>query len=253
MPFLVRWPGVIKPGSSSEALIQNIDYAPTFLEIAGAKIPPTVQGRSLLPVFKDSGKKPADWRDALYYFYSGERTHAVAAHDGVATDRYKLIHFPKTKEWNLIDLEKDPQEMRSFHADPEYAEVLADMKQRYAELRSEYRMSEATLPAHRNDLAWWKKRHQEKLKEVKNGGHELVFLGDSITQGWEGAGKETWAEFYGDRKALNLGYSGDISDTFLTDDGTLPKEIMPDFLHPKQQGYRMWAEAIEPKLKELGL
>jgi arylsulfatase A-like enzyme len=71
MPFLVRWPGVIKPGSVSEALIQNIDYAPTFLEIAGAKIPETVQGSSLLPLLKASGKKTAGWRDALYYYYSG--------------------------------------------------------------------------------------------------------------------------------------------------------------------------------------
>jgi lysophospholipase L1-like esterase len=276
----------------------------------------------------------------------------VAAHDGVATDRYKLMFFPKTREWNLFDLEKDPQEMRSFHDDPAYAEVLADMKKRYAELRAQYRMSEATLPAHRRDQGWWNKRFQQKRQEVKQGGHELVFIGDSITQGWEGAGKETWGEFYADRKALNLGYSGDrtehvlwrlmngelenvdpkayvlmigtnntghrmappentaagiklilellrdrspdskilllsifprdekpdgakrklnddinaliktyadgehihyldVSDTFLTDDGILPKEIMPDFLHPKQQGYRLWAEAIEPKLKEL--
>jgi len=62
MPFLIRWPGVIEPGTRSEALIQNIDYAPTFLEVAGAEIPETIQGRSLLPVLKAAGKAPADWR-----------------------------------------------------------------------------------------------------------------------------------------------------------------------------------------------
>ena len=352
MPFLIRWPGVIKPGSRSDALIQNIDYAPTFLEVAGVDIPETVQGRSLLPVLKASGKAPEDWREGLYYFYSGEATHRVAAHDGVCDPRYKLMYFPDDKTWNLYDLEKDPQEMRSVHDDPAYAKELERMKALYADLRAEYRMNEATLPAHRNDQGWWKQRHENTLKEVKKGGHELVFIGDSITQGWEGAGKETWAEFYADRKPLNLGYSGDrtehvlwrlmhgelegvdpkayvlmigtnntghrmappeetasgiklilellrdrspdakilllsvfprdekpegkkrqvndgindtikayadgehihwldMSDTFLAEDGTLPKEVMPDFLHPKAQGYRMWAEAMEPKLEEL--
>ncbi|MGB0145047.1 MAG: sulfatase/phosphatase domain-containing protein, partial [Akkermansiaceae bacterium] len=79
MPFLIRWPGMIKPGTRSEALIQNIDYAPTFLEVAGLEIPKTVQGRSLLPVLKSAGKAPKDWRKGLYYFYSGEAVHSVAA------------------------------------------------------------------------------------------------------------------------------------------------------------------------------
>ena len=120
MPFLVRWPGVVKPGTRPEALIQNIDYAPTFLDITGTPIPASAkfQGRSILPALKDTSKVPDGWRDAIYYTYYGENTHNVAPHDGVRTAAHKLMYFPATKEWNLIDLVKDPDEMRSFHDDP---------------------------------------------------------------------------------------------------------------------------------------
>jgi N-acetylglucosamine-6-sulfatase len=138
MPFLIRWPGVIKPGTRSNALIQNIDYAPTFLEVAGVQVPDDIQGRSLVPLLKNAGEAPADWRDAVYYFYSGEATHRVAAHDGVRTDRYKLFHLPATDEWQLFDLKKDPQEMCSLHNDPSYSGVFADMQKIYSKLRSKY-------------------------------------------------------------------------------------------------------------------
>jgi N-acetylglucosamine-6-sulfatase len=352
MPFLIRWPGVIEPGTRSEALIQNIDYAPTFLEIAGAEIPETIQGRSLLPVLKSGGKAPEGWRKGLYYFYSGEMTHRVPAHDGVSNGRHKLMYFPDTDSWNLFDLKVDPQELNSLHDDASYAEVLSQMKTLYQDLRDEYRMSSSTLPAHRMASGWWKNRYNKTLEKVAQGGHELVFIGDSITQGWEGAGKEVWGELYGDRKALNLGYSGDrtehvlwrllngelenvdpeayivmigtnntghgltpaqetatgiklivellqdrspeseilllsvfprgqqpdhkmrkineqvneiiqhyaddeqvhwldLTDTFLNDEGVLTKEVMPDALHPKAKGYRIWAEAMEPTLEKL--
>jgi N-acetylglucosamine-6-sulfatase len=140
MPFLVRWPGVVKAGVRSKALIQNIDYAPTFLEVAGVEVPSDIQGRSLLPLLKNAGAAPDDWRKAIYYYYSGEATHRVAAHDGVRSDRYKLFYLPKSDEWQLFDLEKDPQEMRSLHDDSEYAEVLAEMKRIYQNLRTQYKV-----------------------------------------------------------------------------------------------------------------
>ena len=108
------WPGVVKPGTRSQALIQNIDYAPTFLEAAGVEIPADIQGRSLLPVLKNQGIAPAGWRKAIYYFYSGEATHRVAAHNGVRTDRYKLFHLPDTDEWQLFDLETDSGEQNDL-------------------------------------------------------------------------------------------------------------------------------------------
>jgi N-acetylglucosamine-6-sulfatase len=140
MPFLIRWPGVVKPGVRSKALIQNIDYAPTFLEAAGVPIPEDIQGRSLVPLLKNEGKAPEDWRKAIYYFYSGEATHAVPAHDGVRTDRYKLFRLPETDEWQLFDLEKDPQELISLQDHEPSAGVLKEMKALYQELRTHYKI-----------------------------------------------------------------------------------------------------------------
>jgi N-acetylglucosamine-6-sulfatase len=142
MPFIMRWPGVVKPGIRPEALIQNIDYAPTFLEAAGLEIPEDIQGKSLIPILKNGGKSPDDWRDAIYYFYTGEATHHVPAHDGIRTDQHKLFYLPRTKEWQLFDLIKDPQEMTSVHDDPQYAEILSTMKNRYQELRTEFNVPE---------------------------------------------------------------------------------------------------------------
>lgn len=140
MPFLIRWPGVIKPGSRSKTMIQNIDYAPTFLELAGAEIPKAIQGKSLVPVFKKSGEKPAGWRDSIYYAYwENPGIHNVPRHDGVRNQRYKIFYLPQSKEWQLYDLEKDPKEMNSVHDEPDYADVLAEMKELYLEKRKQYK------------------------------------------------------------------------------------------------------------------
>ena len=355
MPFIIRWPGKIKPGSISDALIQNIDYAPTFLEICGAEIPPDIQGRSLVPLLKNSGQAPDDWRTAIYYAYYGERTHNVAAHDGIRTEDFTAFYVPKTEEWQLFDLKKDPTQMTSVHEDPEYADTLANLQQEYTGLKKQYRAHSAVLPQHRNEKKKWAERHREKNELALENSYDLLFIGDSITKGWEGAGKKSWEKYYAHRNALNLGFSGDrtehviwrlnngnlrkqqkakvavvligtnntghhqqdpyetaegvsrilstlrarcpeakvllmgtfprakepthqdrllnvsinrllskmadgervhyldISDQFIAHDGTLPKEIMPDSLHLNTKGYRLWAEAIEPKLKELGL
>ena len=81
---------------------------------------------------------PADWRQSLYYAYYGENTHHVAPHDGVRTARYKLIYLPQSREWQLFDLQTDPQELRSVHDDPASVGILADMKQIYQKLRAQY-------------------------------------------------------------------------------------------------------------------
>ncbi|MBT7215195.1 MAG: sulfatase-like hydrolase/transferase, partial [Verrucomicrobia bacterium] len=210
MPFVVRWPGKIKPGSVSNTIIQNIDYGPTFLELAGAKIPESMQGKSLVPIFKAAGEKPKGWRDSIYYRYSGERTHNVAAHDGVRTADHKIFWVPKTKEYQLFDMKKDPQEMKSVHNDPAYAVVFNEMKQELDSARKKYRVHSAIIGEPRKD-EWWMKRHQSMNKNAKKP-HDLLFIGDSITQGWEGSGKETWEKYYGNRRALNLGISGDRTE-----------------------------------------
>lgn len=213
MPFLIRWPGVIEAGIDSNALIQNIDYGPTFLDVAGAEIPAEMQGRSMVPMLKNQGKPSASWRDAIYYaYYENAAVHNVPVHDGVRTDRYKLMFFPRTREWNLFDLEKDPREMSSIHDDPNYADILAGMQKRYRDLREFYDVNTAVIPATRGDEPRWRERDASMTKQARKGNVDLAFIGDSITQGWEGRGKATWQRYYGDRKAINLGIGGDRTE-----------------------------------------
>lgn len=213
MPFLIRWPGVIHPGTDSTALIQNIDYAPTFLDVAGAEIPAEIQGRSMVPMLRRQGKPSASWRDAIYYaYYENAAVHNVPVHDGVRTERYKLMFFPRGREWNLFDLETDPQEMTSVHADPAYADILSAMQQRYRDLRQFYDVNTAVIPATRGDEERWALRDAAMKAYGKQNGADLAFIGDSITQGWEGRGKQVWEKYYGDRKAINLGIGGDRTE-----------------------------------------
>ncbi|MEM6980206.1 MAG: sulfatase/phosphatase domain-containing protein [Planctomycetota bacterium] len=216
MPFLIRWPGVIEPGTDSRAMIQNIDYAPTFLDLAGASIPDEFQGRSLVPMLENGCQPSKGWRDAIYYaYYENAAVHNVPAHDGVRTDRYKLMHFSRTREWNLYDLKTDPQELSSVHEDPEYDAILEGLMKRYEDLRDHYEVNSAVTPATRGDEPKWAARHKEIQKQASKGGYRLAFLGDSITQGWEGRGAEVWNDFYADRNAINLGISGDRTENVI--------------------------------------
>jgi lysophospholipase L1-like esterase len=216
MPFLIHWPGVVKEGIRSKALIQNIDYAPTFLQMAGVPVPEDIQGRSMLPVLKNQGVAPADWRTGIYYAYYGENTHSVPMHDGVRTERYKIFFLPNSREWQLFDLEKDPKELKSVHADPAYAAILEDMKRRYYDLRRQYDVNNSIIPTQRMVEEWWKKRWLEKLSETSQAKDcRLLFLGDSITQGWENTGKAVWEKLYAPVQALNLGFSGDRTEHLL--------------------------------------
>ncbi len=135
MPFLIRWPGVVTPDSRPQELIQNIDYAPTFLEMTGLDAPDEVQGESLVPVLKGNAK---DWRQSLYYAYYEFGEHAVPPHFGVRTQRHKLIHFPRSNEWNLFDLKTDPNEMKSVHDDPLYQPIRETLTAEYQRLRELY-------------------------------------------------------------------------------------------------------------------
>ena len=140
-PLLVRWPGVVKAGSVNNDLVQNLDFAQTLLEAGGVAAPPTMQGRSLVPLLR--GTTPRDWRDALYYqYFEYPGWHMVRRHYGVRTKRHKLIHYYEVGEWELFDLERDPREMRSVYADRGYATVVRDMKRRLNALRVQYREPE---------------------------------------------------------------------------------------------------------------
>ena len=357
MPFIIRWPGVVKPGIRTKTMIQNIDYAPTFLDVAGAPIPEDMQGESLVPVLKNEGNAPAAWRKAIHYQYSGEYTHSVAAHDGVRNDRYKLMRFPRTDEWMLFDLEKDPQEMKNVVADKEYKSILKDMRALYDSLREKYQVTPSTYPEQRWGEKWWKERWDQKNKQAntpKAKNAKVVFMGASIVQKWETDGKAAWEKHFAPLGALNWGYSGDrtehliwrlqngdiqrinpeaavvviggnntgqeqrpaaetvqgikrvlddlawkwpdtrivlmsifprgaddsdplrginneinqqvkaladgkrvhlldINAKFMDDEGILNKELLPDLLHLSPAAYEIWAEALAPKLRELGV
>lgn len=135
MPFLIRWPSVVQPGLRLKELIQNIDYAPTFMEIAGLNAPDDIQGMSLVPLFKNNASR---WRESLYYAYYELGEHAVPRHFGIRTQRYKLMYFPQTDEWNLFDLESDPNELFSVHEQPEHKQTREGLLAEFIRLRQEY-------------------------------------------------------------------------------------------------------------------
>ncbi|MDL2281992.1 sulfatase [Parabacteroides sp. OttesenSCG-928-G06] len=139
-PLLARLPGGMK--GDIPQLVQNIDYAPTFLELAGVEIPEDIQGESFLPLLK--GKQPKDWRKSLYYhFYEYPAEHAVKRHYGVRTDRYKLIHFYNDIDvWELYDLEKDPMEMNNIYGDAAYKETQEKLHKELDRLREYYEVEE---------------------------------------------------------------------------------------------------------------
>ena len=138
MPFIVKWPGMTKPGSRNTDLIQNLDYAQTFLELAGAKIPEDMQGASLVPLLK--GQTPKDWRKEIYYhYYEYPSVHMVPRHNGIRSKRYKLMHFYQFKnEWELYDLKSDPDEMNNIYGDPKFAKVRKRMENRLQHLVDYY-------------------------------------------------------------------------------------------------------------------
>src|SRR5262249_1423727 len=138
MPFIVRWPGVVKPGSENVDLVQNLDFAQTFMEIAGVKAPDDVQGHSLVPLLK--GQTPKDWRKSSYYHYFEDPVvHSVQRHYGVRTKTHKLIHYYLVNEWELFDLEKDPGERKSVYADKSYEAVVKELKEELTRLRKLYK------------------------------------------------------------------------------------------------------------------
>lgn len=141
MPFMVRWPGKVEPGSISEDLVSNLDFAETFLDIAGKDIPADMQGRSLVPVLQN--KTPADWPKSLYYhYYEFPGAHSVRKHYGVRTQQYKLMHFYEIDEWEMYDLDKDPHEMHSVFDDPQYADAQSILKRELSRLRAQYQVPE---------------------------------------------------------------------------------------------------------------
>ncbi len=145
MPLVIKWPGVTAPGSVNTDLVQNLDYAETFLDIAQTDIPDDMQGRSLVPLLR--GETPDDWRKSIYYHYHEfPSVHMVARHNGIRTGRYKLIHFYQFDEWEFYDLEKDPDEIQNEYGNPDYADVVESLRGNLEQLRSHYGDETDTSP-----------------------------------------------------------------------------------------------------------
>ncbi len=138
-PLLVSWPDKIKAGTRSDALVQNLDFAQTFLEAAGVSSPADMQGESLVPLLTGNTEK---WtRDAVYYhYYEYPAEHMVNRHYAIVTKEYKLIHYYFVEDqWELIDRVKDPKELKNVYDDPDYAEIRADLHKRLDDLRVKYK------------------------------------------------------------------------------------------------------------------
>ncbi|MCF7859543.1 MAG: sulfatase [Candidatus Cloacimonetes bacterium] len=138
MPFIVSYPGIIEKGSENENLVQNIDFAETLLDFANIEIPASMQGKSLRKLL--TGKNPDDWRDAVYYhYYAFPASHSVRKHYGIRTKRYKLIHFYEDlDQWELFDLDNDPNELNNLYNDKSYANVISVLKTQLADLQKQY-------------------------------------------------------------------------------------------------------------------
>ncbi|AZQ64858.1 DUF4976 domain-containing protein [Flammeovirga pectinis] len=149
MPFLIRYPNHIAPKTVSKKLAMNVDFAPTLLDFAGVDIPSDIQGRSIKSIVE--GTEPEnDWRDAVYYhYYEFPWWHHVLPHYGVRTERYKLIHFYynpeiakeqwREKDWELFDLEKDPNELYNLYEKAGYEEITQQLKTKLQAMQKEYK------------------------------------------------------------------------------------------------------------------
>jgi len=150
MPFLMRYPAGIKAGTVNRDMVLNIDFAPMFLDYAGAKAPAEMQGHSFRANLE--GHTPHDWRKAMYYRYwmHNDNDHHVPGHYGIRTDRWKLIYFYNKAlamkgafdngappEWELYDLRNDPREMKNLYPDKKYESVVKDLKAQMERLQRE--------------------------------------------------------------------------------------------------------------------
>ncbi len=138
MPFLVRWPAGIKAGTKTDAMALNVDFAPTFLDLARLPASAAMQGRSMVPVLR--GRTPADWRTSMYYrYYHDPGDHNTRVHYGVRTRTHKLIYYWKKDQWELFDLVNDPYELHNLYGERGMEALTATLKAELARLKRDVR------------------------------------------------------------------------------------------------------------------
>ena len=141
-PLMIKWPNKIKPGITNDEMVQNLDFAQTFLEAAMIDVPDDMQGESLMPLLLGENDK---WtREEVYYhYYEYPSVHMAKRHYGIVTKEFKLARFYyDVDEWELYDRYKDPNEMNNVYNNPEYADVVEELKVKLANLRVKYKDSE---------------------------------------------------------------------------------------------------------------
>jgi arylsulfatase A-like enzyme len=147
-PLLVRWPRSVPTGSVNNDIVSNLDFAETFLDLAGVQVPSDMQGRSLVPLLK--GNTPADWRKTFYYhYYENPGAHNVARHYGVTDGRYKLIHYyalegERIDDWELFDLQRDPNELVNVYGSTDLIKVEKRLMRELRQLREQFDVPEDT-------------------------------------------------------------------------------------------------------------
>ena len=162
--LLVRWPGVTKPGSTSDRFALNIDFAPTLLAAAGLQVPADMQGKSLAGILRS--EPPADWRTSFYYrYYHDPGDHNTPAHYGLRTQTHKLIYYWKQDAWELFDLRADPDELANLASSPAHRatfELLRAELQRAKQAVGDDDLFANEQPAHGVDGPFEKKRATQR-------------------------------------------------------------------------------------------
>ncbi len=175
MPFIIRYPKSIKAGTRSDAIVENVDYGPTMLDFAGIKTPEYMHGKSFKHIL-ETGEEPADWKKSAYYHYWFHMMHHYnPAHFAIRTKKHKLIMFygargvdtPDTPPaWELYDLSKDPFEMNNVYDNPEYAAVVADLKEQLKERRAFTKDDDPKLPINKIINEYWDYDDAAKQKAI---------------------------------------------------------------------------------------
>ena len=139
-PLIIRWPKVVPAGTVDDHMLQNLDFAPTILQIGGVKVPADMQGISFEAILANN--QPVQRRESIYYHYYDSSTHSVQRHYGVRTRRYKLIHYYEIGEWELFDLDNDPNELRSVYGERAYSDIISILTAELARLRDLYEVTD---------------------------------------------------------------------------------------------------------------
>jgi N-acetylglucosamine-6-sulfatase len=177
MPLLVRYPRAVPAGSRTDAIVENVDFAPTMLDFAGADAPDYMQGRSFRAIC-ETGGEPEGWKQAAYYRYWMHMAHHWnPSHLGIRTKRHKLIFYygcdmngenQTPPGWELYDLEKDPHEVHNVYDDAAYAEVVRSLKRRLAERREQIGDTDEQFPAVRRVIdEFWDYDEKDRRKAIQ--------------------------------------------------------------------------------------